>query len=223
MADTPKRRGRYAVGVARRAQIIETAARHFARYGYGRSSIGRVAREVGISEAGLLHHFASKEELLLAVLEQIEAADRAALAAADLPTTGLACLDLLPWVVDHNVDRPGVVRLFVLLSAEATGEDHPARAWFAARYQRLVAETAAGLRAGIASGEIRADVDCAGLARELAAVSDGLQTQWLLAGCAFDLAASYRGYVARVRDQIATPTSGMVAANGSAAAVATVG
>jgi AcrR family transcriptional regulator len=205
MVDTPKRRGRYAVGLARRAQIIEAAVRHFARYGYGRSSIGRVAREVGISEAGLLHHFASKQELLLEVLRQIEEADRAALAAADLPTEGIACLQRLPWVVDHNVNRPGLVGLFVRLSAEATGEDHPARPWFAQRYRRLVTDLAAGLRAGVTRGEIRSDLDCEGLARELAAVSDGLQIQWLLGGCAFDLGVAYRDYVARVHDQIAAP------------------
>lgn len=204
MADASKKRGRYAVGIARRAKIIETAVRHFSRCGYGRSSIGRLAAEVGISEAGLLHHFSSKSELLLEVLRQNEEIDRKALAEAALPTTGLHYLDMLAWCVDRNVDRAGIVQLFVLLSAEATVEDHPAHAWFAERYRRMVEFGAGELRHGIESGEIRESTDCHAVVRELFAASDGLQIQWLLAGQSFDLPAAYRAYLARARMTIAT-------------------
>lgn len=204
MAETPRRRGQYSVGLATRAKIISVAVRHFARYGYGRSSLGRVAREVGISEAGLLHHFASKEELLLQVLRHNEEQYSQALAEAHLPNSGTGYLELLVWCADRNVDRAGMVQLFVRMSAEATAEDHPAHTWFVERYQRLVDLIAAHLRIGVDAGELRAETDCFEVARELIAVSDGLQIQWLLSGRSFDLPAAYRAHVGRVRADITT-------------------
>ena len=202
MAETSKRRGQYAVGIARRRKIIDAAVRHFSRHGYSGSSLSGVAKEVGISEAGLLHHFANKEELLLEVLRHNEELDRLAFAETDIPDAGIGYLEMLQWCVDRNMDRPGIVQLFVLLSAEATAADHPAHAWFAERYTRLTALIAESLRLGVAAGEIRAEVECFDVARELIAVSDGLQIQWLLSGRCFDLPAAYRGYVDRVRAAI---------------------
>ncbi|MBT8226314.1 MAG: TetR/AcrR family transcriptional regulator [Dactylosporangium sp.] len=202
MAESSRQRGRYAVGVARRAQILDTAVRHFSTVGYNRASLAGVAREVGISEAGLLHHFASKADLLLEVLAHSEGLDRQAMAAHDLPRAGLGYFDLFQWCVDRNVERPGIVALFVLLSAEAAAADHPANAWFAERYRRLTAEIAASLRAGIDGDEIRPEVDCVAVARELIALSDGLQIQWLLTDQGFDLPATYRASVDRIRARI---------------------
>ncbi|MBN1172171.1 MAG: TetR/AcrR family transcriptional regulator [Micromonosporaceae bacterium] len=198
MAATSKPRGRYSVGIATRAKIIDAAVRHFARYGYTRSSLAGLAREVGISEAGVLHHFSSKSELLLEVLRHNEELDRQAMVAAGMPATPLAHVDVISWCVDRNVERPGIVALFVVLSAEAIADDHPAHAWFAQRYDRLTGLLSDSLRAGITAGAIRADIDSLAVARELVAASDGLQIQWLLSGQAFDLPAAYRAAADRI-------------------------
>jgi len=47
--------------------ILGAAARVMAREGYGQSTIRRVAREAGMSLAGLYHYFSSKEELLFLI------------------------------------------------------------------------------------------------------------------------------------------------------------
>ncbi len=44
--------------------VLAAAARVMAREGYGRATIRQVAREAGMSLAGLYHYFTSKEELL---------------------------------------------------------------------------------------------------------------------------------------------------------------
>jgi AcrR family transcriptional regulator len=207
MTEARSRRGKYSVGIARRAKIIEVALQHFARSGYSRSSLKGVATEVGISEAGLLHHFASKEELLQEVLSYNEELDRQDFEASQLPEDGLAYLDMLTWCVERNVNRPGVIQLFSLLSAEAIAEDHPAHTWFVNRYEQLVETMTRRLEIGVSRGEIRPEVDCREIARELTAVSDGLQIQWLLAGRSFDLLGAYRAYAARVRAIIATVAS----------------
>ncbi|WP_406482751.1 TetR/AcrR family transcriptional regulator [Streptomyces sp. NBC_01615] len=44
--------------------IVETAVTHFAQWGCLNSSMPKIAADVGISQAGLLHHFGSKQKLL---------------------------------------------------------------------------------------------------------------------------------------------------------------
>lgn len=53
----------------RRAQILDAALNRFGRDGYRRTSLARVAEDAGITDAGLLHHFRDKQQLLLAVVE----------------------------------------------------------------------------------------------------------------------------------------------------------
>ena len=40
----------------------------------------------------------------------------------------------LTHIVEHNAAEPGLVRLYVTMSAESTGEDNPARNFFTERY-----------------------------------------------------------------------------------------
>jgi len=53
----------------RRAEILRAAARTFGSKGYKNGSLAEVAEQVGITHAGVLHHFGSKEQLLVEVLE----------------------------------------------------------------------------------------------------------------------------------------------------------
>ncbi|MGE8225494.1 MAG: TetR/AcrR family transcriptional regulator [Stenotrophomonas sp.] len=56
-------------GDKRRQQILDAAMHVFARDGYSNASIAEVASQVGLTLPGLLHHFPSKTDMLLAVLE----------------------------------------------------------------------------------------------------------------------------------------------------------
>jgi AcrR family transcriptional regulator len=51
-------------------QILDRAAALFARHGFAHTSVQAVADAVGLSKAGLLHHFPSKDALHAAVLAQ---------------------------------------------------------------------------------------------------------------------------------------------------------
>jgi AcrR family transcriptional regulator len=58
----------------RRAQetrqlILDAAYRLFARQGYGQTSVDGIIAEAGASKGAFYHHFASKEELFRALLE----------------------------------------------------------------------------------------------------------------------------------------------------------
>jgi AcrR family transcriptional regulator len=60
-------------GRATRAHLIEVATRLFAEHGYDGTSIETVLADSGVSRGSLYHHFAGKEALFLAVMEEVGA------------------------------------------------------------------------------------------------------------------------------------------------------
>jgi AcrR family transcriptional regulator len=197
----PTRRGGNAVrSEAARQRVLEAALRALAVNGYQGSSLASIATAAGMTTAGLLHHFPSKEQLLIAVLVERDRSDGARYHLRGFQ--GLAALDRLVELVGYNSQVPGLVRAFTVLMGEAVGEGHPAREWFEQRYPRRRDNIASALRAGIDSGEIRADIDCDALAAEIIAMMDGLQVHWLLNPDQIDLAAVFAHYIDGVRDAV---------------------
>ncbi|PWC06470.1 TetR/AcrR family transcriptional regulator [Mycetocola zhujimingii] len=168
-------RGPYAKGLIKRDEILDAALELFAQRGYDRTSVREVARQAGLSQAGLLHHFSTKEELFLEVLRRRD--DRSTDEAEPVHTHSV---DRLIGAVDRNAGEPGLVRLFVAMSAESAADASEARAFFAERYEWLLDQIAADVRAHQASGDIDPDVDAEDAASLLVAAADGLQIQWLL-------------------------------------------
>lgn len=75
----------------RRAQILAAASRVFARQGFHRTTVREIAREAGLADGTIYLYFASKRELLLALLGQLgrvdeRPADFAAMAGVDART-----------------------------------------------------------------------------------------------------------------------------------------
>lgn len=183
----------YASGEARRERILAAALLEFAENGYRGASLARIAERVELSQAGLLHHFKSKERLLVAVLDYRDELDvrKFDIEAAE----GIDVLRGMVRVVEHNSRVPGLVQLFSVISGEAVTPDHPGHEWARRRYRRLRAQVAGGLRKGAERGEFRADLDAEAHADRLIAMMDGLQTQWLIDPDHVDMAAVFRGYV----------------------------
>jgi AcrR family transcriptional regulator len=178
MAPTGIARGPYAKTKFQRDKILRGALDYFGQYGYWGSTMRDIARNVGLSQAGLLHHFGTKTELLTAVLEErdLETQERAHFG----DEIGASQLDNIAMIVVLNETQPNIVRLFTTLSAEATTDEHPAHQYFRDRYVRVSAVIADRLRAGAASGEIKPLDDYAASSRVTLAVMFGLQVQWLL-------------------------------------------
>ncbi|WP_082717210.1 TetR/AcrR family transcriptional regulator [Microterricola viridarii] len=192
-------RGAYAAGRARKAVIVQTATELFGSTGFHSVSMLDVAAACGISRAGLLHHFPSKELLLTAVLAERDAADETVFRWSHSDDAdGRPWLARLVDLVAFNATRPELIRLFAVLSAEATAPQHPAHDYFVERYQgtRRGGRDAFG-RAQLA-GVLAADADPELLAIELIALMDGLQVQWLLDPERVDMAATIRRWLASV-------------------------
>lgn len=170
----------YAKGRARRAEIIHTAARQFAEKGFDSATILDIAAACGISRAGLLHYFPGKESLLAAVLEDRDREDRLRFRPYARIRGGLGVLRGMVDLAEHNRLVPGLIELFVKLTAEASAPDHPAHAYFVERYDRIHRGTAQALRRAAEAGHLRQDVDHEDAAIRLTSLMDGLQAQWLL-------------------------------------------
>jgi AcrR family transcriptional regulator len=54
-----------------RSALLESAARHLSRHGYGNLVLEQVARDAGYTRGALYHQFADKEDLALAVLKWV--------------------------------------------------------------------------------------------------------------------------------------------------------
>ena len=166
--------GRYPKGVAKRAEILETALGLVARRGFRQTSVRDIADAVGLTPAGLLHYFESKDDLWVAILRKRDEIDASPGPEDQDPAGTFAAL------VGHNAEVPGLVQMFANLSAAAaTDPDHPAHDYFRERYEGVRATLAAGLGRMQASGRLDDTVDPEVLASILMAVSDGMQLQWM--------------------------------------------
>ena len=166
--------GRYPKGVAKRAEILETALALVARQGFRQTSVRDIADAVGLTPAGLLHYFESKDDLWVAILRKRDEVDASKGPSDPDPAGTFATL------VGHNADVPGLVQMFSNLSAAAaTDPEHPAHDYFQERYRSVRATLAAGVARMQASGRLDAALDPEVLASILMAVSDGMQLQWM--------------------------------------------
>jgi AcrR family transcriptional regulator len=170
-----RQRGQYAKGVAKRDEILTTALDVIARNGYRRTSVKELADAVGLSQAGLLHYFSSKEELFQEVLRKRDEVD-----SARLGGPGHFSMEEYAGFIRHNADVPGLVQLYARLSNEATDPEHPAHAYFVERQLLIRSRFADIIRSMQADGTAPADLDPELTGTLFVAVSDGLQTQWML-------------------------------------------
>ncbi|MFF2951418.1 TetR family transcriptional regulator [Kitasatospora sp. NPDC057965] len=190
-----KPRGPYAKTSSKRQQIIEAALAAYAEAGSRKVSVRDIAQRVGMTDAGVLHHFGGREALLTAVLAARDAAAEERFGAFEARSAD----DFLQ-ILAANASTPGLVKLFVDLAAAAAEPDHPAHDYFGERYDRyrrrfaeqLVEQASAGpvpdgpvsdgpvpdARAGAVDADRAAEAAWA--ARILIAATDGLQLQWLL-------------------------------------------
>ncbi len=205
-----KARGPYSVGDERRRRILDVAVEHFAQWGFHASSLARIAKEVGVTQGGLLHHFRSKEDLLVSVLERSEEHDIEQFFTADFESAA-DCFLRLTDLVAYNSRRPGRTRMFNVLIGESCEPGHPAHAFFKQRYAMVFTRLTDTLRAAADAGEIAADADFPAVAHEIVAVMDGHQLQWALTPHEVDMAQRLHGYFDRLYRAISVGGVGLPA------------
>ncbi|MEU6254165.1 TetR/AcrR family transcriptional regulator [Streptomyces sp. NPDC047043] len=176
----------------RRAEIVRAALDVIAERGYRGASLAAVAERVGLTQQGLLHHFPTKEALLVAVLEERDQWDA-------VPATQWR-VDLLASLVEYNAMRPGIIQTFSALLGESVTEGHPAREYFTERYRQVRSSMAAVLRTEYGD-RLPNGLTPERTAPLLVAVMDGLQYQWLLDPESVDMPAAFRDFLALLGEQ----------------------
>ena len=176
----------------RREQILEAAIRILGERGYYGFTVQELAQRCGLTNGGVLYHFGSKEQLLLAVLQErdrrdteivISVAGPAAREAKRSDSSLSAVLEVFRAIITRSAARPEITRLDTVLQAEALDRAHPAHDYFQAREARLL-----GVFARIVAPHV---ADPPATARQLLALMGGLQLQWLRGEQAFDLVVEW--------------------------------
>jgi AcrR family transcriptional regulator len=185
--------GSYLKGRIRREDILTAAVGVYGEAGYHGSSLREIAKRAGLTHAGLLYYFPTKEALLAAVLERRDAQDAEREHLAIAP--GLDFLRHLIALAGHNVRHPGIVDLYSRLAAEATAAGHPAHGYFERHYRQARDHAVASFRVLAERGELRDGADPEHAGRAFVALMDGLQVQWLTDPAAVDLVGSLRFYL----------------------------
>jgi AcrR family transcriptional regulator len=170
-------RGEYAKTAQRRLEIIGAAAATFSESGFRDGSLRDVAQRVGITHAGIRHHFPTKVDLLMAVLEwrDEEALGRAR---ANHPV-GVGVLRAWIDSTRRNANTPMLVDLELTLTAEATSPDHPAYLYFRDRYARANEILVRAFKAIAKEGQLAKSLSPESAARLFLSATLGLQTLWL--------------------------------------------
>jgi AcrR family transcriptional regulator len=159
---------------ARKEQVIDAAIRFFGQNGFHGARLADIAKAAGVTEPGLLHHYPSKELLLMDVLAERDRIDD-----ERFDPAGSGALVSLQALEQYNQTVPGLVQLFTVLVAESVDENHPGHAFFLKRYRDIRERYLPLIAALQARGEIRKDIPASDLVTLVFAVMDGLQLQWL--------------------------------------------
>jgi AcrR family transcriptional regulator len=160
--------------------VVAATGRALNRHGLAGTTLAAVAREVGISPAGLVQRFGSKRELLLAFAGRAEESTRACFAAAraSAPSPLEALHRALAELTDGVRDRTALANSLGFLQLDLT--DEAFRALAAANARRANAEVEALLVEAATAGELSAAVDTAALARAVYVAYNGVLVLWAL-------------------------------------------
>ncbi|GAB3008477.1 TetR/AcrR family transcriptional regulator [Mycobacterium bourgelatii] len=163
-----------AKGEDRKQRILEVAQRLLSRNGWRSTTLAQIAREAGVSPAGLLHHFESKEQLLHAVLDARDLDDETH---AD---RGGDLIGEIAQVADRFNRAPELVGTFTVLLVENIAPDAPLHDRLVTRQRDAAQIVADGIRRGQAAGRFRHDIDPDIKAVEILAFIHGMEMTWLL-------------------------------------------
>lgn len=182
-------RRRYAKSAAIRQRILDACIGAFGQSGFYGATMKDIAARAEMSHTGLLHHFSTKEELLLAVLDYRDERSTAVWQESldRLGETPENTVRSMLAAVMANELEPGLAALHASLSAEATTPDHPAHDYFRDRYRTFRGYYEERFQEIAARGLLSTTMTPRALAFTFVAVLDGLEIQWLYEQDAFKM------------------------------------
>jgi AcrR family transcriptional regulator len=194
---------------ATRQAVLRAGLAVFSQHGYAAARLEDVARAAGITRGAIYYHFASKAALYAALVDDASARLQAVITHARsgggsfVAVTRRVMVRMLAYLEEDETYR--AVQALLLLKTGVTPDLHAGQQQQRDAIRAKEAEVAVVMRAGIAAGEFRADLDPVEGARAMLAYLNGVALYWLLLPDAFSIRASaaalvdiyLRGIVAR--------------------------
>lgn len=161
-----------------RARILEAAVKQFSIYGYNQASVDNICEQAGVSKGAFYHHFQTKQDVFLALLDGwLQTFDQAIEASKDrpVPETFQMMTEYFPYIFESANDN---LPMFLEFLLQASREE---KVWQAsiAPYRRYHKHFAALIKKGIAEGSF-VEVDPNLAARLIVSTAMGLLLQSLL-------------------------------------------
>jgi AcrR family transcriptional regulator len=113
-------------------RILDAAGDVFSEHGFHRFRVREVALRVGLTEAGVLHHFASKQVLLQEVLAYREVSSNQIVANLEKKRGEIALREMYK-VAESIVAEPRRLQLYLLLEVEGLTPNGPTKGYFSSR------------------------------------------------------------------------------------------
>jgi AcrR family transcriptional regulator len=190
----------------RRRQILAAAAVCFARHGFHQASMQEICTEAKLSPGSVYRYFRSKDDLIVALIEEHRQQTVRLFAAAREESDVLAAIVRMAEEVLRDIERENVGPLHFECTAESVRNPRVAE-----QVRRLdaeaVAELAELLRRGQSAGRVDPALDPATTARTLIALIDGLGWRKFI-----DPTADVTGFLDTIRlllDRFLTPDRGV--------------
>lgn len=159
-------------GEQRRARILKETEQLVLDHGHPAVTMQMVAEAAGVTQPAIHYHFPTRDELFVELLRERD---------ANAPEALLNdAVEALIAGVEASETTPALVALFADYASKARDADHPAHRYFADRYQQMSMALAQSIRGRRESGRANPHIDDETVALLLLAVSDGLQTRWLV-------------------------------------------
>ena len=161
-----------------KARILEAAVKQFSVSGYNKASVDSICEQAGVSKGAFYHHFQTKQDVFLALLDGwLQTFDKAIEASKDqaVPETFQMMVEYFPYIFQSAGDN---LPMFLEFWLQASRDE---KVWQAsiAPYRRYHKHFASLIKKGIAEGSF-VDVNPDLAARLIVSAAMGLLLQSLL-------------------------------------------
>lgn len=177
----PKKMGPESVPI-----IKDSASRLFAKKGYTNTSLDEIAADVGFTKGGVYYYFRSKEQLLLDILNDIEARSIGETGRAMMQSTAPALERLVlfsdmqaQWASQYQSD----LAILMLTSLETVNDTSKVGDRVRSIYSKMEALLTDTIDQAKRSGEIASGVSTRNMTLSIMAIHDGNILLWYRSGC----------------------------------------
>ena len=184
------RRGSYAKTAERRQAIAEAALELVLEKGHRSLITAEVAHRAGLSEPGVLYHYPTKDDLLLAALRLSDEFEWATMPLGE-------SVRRAPARAAESLRRINVVRLHTAMFGESSDPTHPAHEYFKERWRAGDERMVESIRRLQVAGVVDGTIEPYRASRWIHTAWEGLQLQWL-AQPEFDIAAELESLIERI-------------------------